>query len=95
MKAWVLSLTLVLAGCMSAKLSLNSKFNPEEKPAYVDYVDYYFWGFKGRPSLNLQKICVDQKPYGVQRLKTFEDIFITFAALGIYAPATVRVWCGD
>ncbi|MGZ3722850.1 MAG: Bor/Iss family lipoprotein, partial [Bdellovibrionales bacterium] len=55
----------------------------------------YFWGLKGKPSLNLQKICVDQKPYGVQRLKSPEDITIGIIALGFYTPATVRVWCGD
>ena len=86
---------LFAAGCVSAKVSLNSKFNVDEPPAYTDYVDYYFWGLAGDPALNLQKICYDQKAYGVQRVNTWEDGIITFFTLGIYAPATVRVWCGD
>jgi Bor protein len=86
---------LGLAGCMSARLQLHEKFNPDEKPAYVDYFDYYFAGLAGDPELNLQKICMDQKPYGVQRIKSVEDGVITFFTLAIYSPVTVKVWCGE
>jgi hypothetical protein len=95
MKRLVPILFFVLSGCMSVTLSLSPKWDSESKPVYEDYVDYWWWGLRGKPRLNLQKICVDQKPYAVRRLKSGEDIFITFVTLGIYTPSTVRVWCGD
>ena len=95
MKWLAASLCLILSGCISAKVSLDPRWNAKEKPAYEDYVDYYVFGFVGNPALDLQKICVDQKPYGLQRVKTWEDGLITVFTVGIYSPATVRVWCGD
>lgn len=82
-------------GCMSTKIILNSKWTREQKPVYEDYADYYVLGFVGHPEFNLQKICMDQKPYAVQRLKSAEDQTIAVLTLGIYTPATVRVWCGE
>jgi hypothetical protein len=95
MKYLILAAAIGLAGCMSTRIKLNEKFNPSDKPAYVDYVDYYFAGLAGNPELNLQKICMDQKPLGVQRMNSVEDGVITLFTLGIYSPATVKVWCGD
>ncbi len=82
-------------GCMSTRLELSSKWDKSTKPVYEDYVDYYFWGFVGHPELNLQKICMDQKPHGIKRFKSPEDGFITVLTLGIYTPSTVQVWCGE
>lgn len=88
-------LVTVLSACGSTKVTLDDRFNPNLKPAYVDFVDYYWWGLKGRPSVSLQTVCMDQKPYAFQRVRTGEDITIGVFTLGIYLPATVRVWCGD
>ena len=90
-----LALFTTLTGCMSTKLQLSPKWNPSVPATYEDYVDYYFLGFVGEPTLNLQKICMDQKPQGLQRIKSVEDGVINFFTMGIYTPATVRVWCGD
>lgn len=86
---------LLLSSCMSTRVQFNPKWERSTKPVYIDYVDSYLFGFIGQPSLNLQKICMDQKPYALQSLKTAEDGIITFFTLGIYSPTTVRVWCGD
>ena len=80
---------------MSTRLILNEKWNPTAKPSYVDYFDYYWFGFSGQPTVNLQKVCLDQRPHAIQRMKTPEDVVISVFTLGIYSPATVRVWCGE
>lgn len=85
----------LLAGCGSTKVALNERWDSSRKPSYVDYFDYYWWGLKGHRTVNLQTVCVDQKPLGFQRLRTAEDITIGVFTLGIYLPATVRVWCGE
>lgn len=76
-------------------IALDSKFTLDSKPAYEDYLDYYALGFIGNHSVDVQKVCVDQKPYAVQRIFGPDDALITLATLGIYTPMTVRVWCGN
>lgn len=95
MRIWVATLAILLSGCMSTRIGFKEHFVATDKPTYEDYVDYYVAGFVGDPELNLQKICMDQRPYEVQRLRSAADIFITFVTLSIYSPSTVRVWCGD
>ncbi len=89
------ALLIVASGCMSTKMVLSPKWDAKSKASYVDYFDYYWLGFSGHPSVALQKVCLDQKPHAVQRIKTFEDGLITFWTFGIYTPVTVRVWCGE
>jgi hypothetical protein len=91
----LLSLIVLLGGCMSAKMQVSDKWDPSVKPSYVDYTDYYLAGLIGGGEFNLQKICVDQKPYGFQRYLSAEDIVIRVFTLTIYSPATLRVWCGN
>ncbi len=88
-------LAVSLAGCMSTRVVLDPKWDSSAKASYEDYFDYYFFGLSGHPSLNLQKVCMDQKTHAFKRFKSPEDAIITWLTLGIYAPATVRVWCGD
>lgn len=90
-----LAISLLLAGCMTTRISFSDKWNPKSKPSYVDYFDYYWWGLKGSNEVSLQRACVDQKPIGFERSTSLEDLAITAATLGIYAPRTVKIWCGD
>ena len=96
MRTLFLLLALASAsGCMSTKVQLDSKWDRSAPYTYEDYENYYLLGLVGNPAIALQTVCMDQKPYGVQRLKGVEDGLITAFTLGIYSPATVRVWCGD
>lgn len=79
---------------MSNTVVLDPKF-AGGKPQYNDYLDGWWWGLKGHPSISLSRVCMDQKPYAVRKVKTFEDIFLTAITLGIYTPTTVKVWCGE
>lgn len=95
MKYLTLVFALFASGCMSTKIVLSDKWNPASKPSYVDYFDSYWWGFSGDPQVSIQQVCMDQKPMAVKRVKTAEDIVITFATLGIYTPTTIKIWCGE
>lgn len=87
---------LALTGCMSTKVILNKDWDPKiHKVSYVDYFDYYIFGFIGHPSVRLTQVCMDQKPYAFQRVQTAEDGIISIVTLGIYTPATLKVWCGE
>src|SRR5688572_22078937 len=89
------ALFLSLASCMSTSLVLDQNWKPTVKPTYIDYLDSYWFGFQGQPSISVQKVCMDQKPLAVQRIKTGEDVFLSAITLGIYTPSTVKVWCGE
>jgi len=98
MKLWLLPLVIlsgISAGCMSTTVQMDDKFSSSATPSYVDYFDGYLLGFIGHPEVNLQKVCVDQKPFGVEHVKTAEDGFLTIVTLGIYSPSTIKVWCDD
>jgi len=86
---------LLLSGCVHGRVALHERFDPSKKPSYVDYFDGYLFGFIGSPSVSLARVCMDQKPYGVQKYKSGEDYFLRAITLGIYAPTTVKVWCGE
>ena len=86
---------LLLTGCMSTRVIFDPKWDSRMRATYEDYFDYYFFGLSGHPEVNLQKVCMDQKVYAFKRFKSPEDAIITWVTLGIYSPATVRVWCGD
>lgn len=87
-------LLLLSAGCTTTQLRLHSEWDKFSKPSYEDYFDYYLMAFVGREQVVLQKVCMDQKPYGVEVSRSAEDILIGVYTLGIYTPLTVKVWCG-
>jgi hypothetical protein len=91
----LLILASFLTGCMSTKFVLDANWNYRTKPTYEDYFDTWWWGISGNPEVSLQKVCMDQKPLAFQRVKSPEDIIISTATLGIYAPTTVKIWCGE
>lgn len=86
---------LLLTSCMSTRIQFSDKWDPASKAVYEDYYDFYLLGFIGRGQVNVQKVCMDQKPYAIRYLKSAEDGIITWLTLGIYSPSTVRVWCGE
>lgn len=92
---WLLGLSFCLSGCMSTRVVYEARWQAHSRATYEDYFDYYLFGLVGHPTLDVQKVCMDQKPYAVHRLRTSEDSLIGLFTLGIYTPATVRVWCGD
>lgn len=82
-------------GCMSARMVLDERWNPDQKPAYTDFFDHYLWGLSGTSKVNLQQVCMDQKPYAFERIQSGQDLFLSAITLGIYWPVTIKVWCGD
>lgn len=92
----ILSLGVMFSlGCTTTEVVLNPRWNSYAKPVYTDYFDYYWLGFVGTNSVDLQRVCMDEKPYAIQKVRTFEDIFLASITLGIYTPLTVKVWCGS
>jgi hypothetical protein len=86
---------LSFSACVSTRTVLDPNASVQRAPDYEDYFDYYLLGFSGEPQVGLPSVCLDQKPVKVEQVRTVEDGLLTAVTLGIYAPMTVRVWCGD
>jgi hypothetical protein len=86
---------LSLTACMTARVQLSEKWDRRTPPAYVDYFDFYGLGLWGDATVDLQKVCMDQRPHGFEKIKSAEDTVLTYFTLGIYSPVTVKVWCGE
>lgn len=93
--AVALAFTL-LCSCVSSRVVFApERWEKAKAPDYEDHFDYYALGFFGRAQVDLRTVCMEQKPLAVEHVRTVEDGLITFYTLGIYAPLTVRVWCGN
>ena len=88
-------LLLALSGCMSTRITLDPKQTRRDQPTYEDYFDYYWFGLSGKNSVDVQQVCMDQKPAEIREVKSVDDVFLTWITLGIYSPLTVQVWCGE
>jgi hypothetical protein len=92
-----LSIVILLStfGCATSRVVMSSKWDERSKPSYVDYVDAYLLGFVGKQRIDLRAVCMDQRPYAIQQGTTIQDGLFTLITLGIYAPTTIKVWCGN
>lgn len=88
-------LLLALGGCMSTQIILDPQQTRRGTATYEDYFDYYWFGLSGKNSVDTQQVCMDQKPAAIRELKSVDDVLLTWITLGIYAPLTVQVWCGE
>jgi hypothetical protein len=96
MNKLLLPVLLLLSGCVSSIVQTDYKLNAKAPPQYEDYFDGYLFGWVGgKEKVDLVRVCMDQKPYGFQKLHSGEDLFFAVITFGIYTPTTVRVWCGE
>ncbi len=64
------------------------------EPSYESSAAFFLWGLVGEAHVNVDQICGSNVPKQLQAQHTFVDSFLTILTLGIYAPRTVKVWCG-
>lgn len=92
----IIVFALLLSSCVSTKTTIGDHSIKGLKPVYEDYFDGYLLGWAGEDDqINLNEVCLDQKPFGFQKTYSFQDGFFALISLGIYTPYTVRVWCGE
>ena len=91
---WVMVFVLSLIACSTVTINPKPTGKLVSKPTYEESKNFYWWSLVGEHRINVQKICVAQDVVQMQSQMTFEDAVFTFITLGIYAPHTVKVWCG-
>lgn len=91
----ILLVAVVTAGCSTVTIEQKGQVSISSSPNYQQTQKYYFWGLVGERHINTSSICGDKSVAQMQSQATFTNGFFTVITLGIYAPHTAKVWCGD
>ena len=94
-KITFLALLCGLYGCSAVTVMTDAKPKNRAAPSFEKRFNYYWWGLKGEHKVNVREICRNDKTEQVQAVKTLSDTLLYTVTLGIYAPRTARVWCGE
>lgn len=82
---------LTLAGCHVVRYDTG---RPPSPRIVTIPVNYFFWGLKGKPSIDLDAAC----PEGAARWQnraTATDALLDVVTLGIWSPRTVIIECAE
>lgn len=84
-----------LTGCSTVTIHPDRTGKLITPPTYQETKDFYFWGLNGEHTVDVQQICGGKEVIQMQSQATFEDGLWGALTLGIYAPHSVKVWCGE
>ncbi len=82
-------------GCSSVNVRTDGDEEARGRPSFQQRYTYWWWGLRGRHAINVREICGGKAVRQMQAVDTFTDILAGAFTLGIYAPRTARVWCGE
>ena len=85
---------LTICACVSNQVFFTDTASSRTRPDLEDYLSLNAFGLAQNQSIDLQKICMDQKPTRASVHRSPIDSLITVLSLSIYSPLTLRVWCG-
>lgn len=85
---------LFFMGCSTVTISPQGKAKLATNPTYESSKSFFLGGLVGEEDFDITKPCNSKMPIQVQTQTTFVDSLLTLVTIGIYAPRTVRVWCG-
>ena len=86
---------LWISGCAAVNVSTVNNKEIRTEPTYEKRFPYYWAGLKGKHRINVREICGAREVKQMQAIHTFKDRMYLIVTLGIYAPRTARVWCGE
>lgn len=86
---------ILLSGCSTVTIQPERTAKLVSAPHYEETLDFYFWGLKGEHSIDVVKVCGDSQVKQMQTQLAIENGLFSLLTLGIYAPHTVKIWCGE
>lgn len=89
------SALLMLSACSSVTIQPQQVAKLSAKPSYQDSRPFFMWGLVGEQRVDVKQVCGDQTVVQMQSQQTFTDGALGLVTLGIYAPHTIKVWCGE
>lgn len=89
----IVVLATALSACSSVTLRTDSAEKTKNTPDFQQSYDYWWWGLKGKHSINVREACQGRKVKQMQSVTTLPNLFVSIFTLGIYQPRTARVWC--
>jgi len=95
MKFILIILTLLICACSSVTVRTDSETESSNSPSFQQSYSYWWWGLRGEHSVNVREVCNGQPVEQMQSTYTITDALVGLFTLGIYAPRSARVWCGE
>lgn len=89
-----IGLAIFLGGCSTITIHPKSTQKQSSNPTYDDSRPFFFWGLVGEERVDVKEICSSSDVKQMQSQQTFVNGLLTGITLGIYAPHSVKVWCG-
>lgn len=91
----VFSIVLGQAACGTVTVKDRGIRKLSGDPTYQDSKSFFLGGLIGEHRVDGKEICHGRTPLQMQAQDTFVDGLLTVLTIGIYAPRTVKVWCGS
>jgi hypothetical protein len=92
--ALLLGMSLLAVGCSTVTIRDQGTQKLVAEPSYESSKAFFLGGLVGEAHVDVDQICGSNVPKQLQAQHTFVDSLLTGLTLGIYAPRTVKVWCG-
>lgn len=92
--ALLLGVSLLAVGCSTVTIRDQGNQKLVAEPSYESSKPFFLGGLVGEAHVDVDQICGSNVPKQLQAQHTFVDSLLTGLTLGIYAPRTVKVWCG-
>ncbi len=84
-----------LSACTTVTIRDKGLTHLASEPNWSDSKPFYLWGLVGTAHVDVKQVCNNRKATQLQTQRTFVDGLLWVVTIGIYAPNTAKVWCGE
>ena len=88
-------IAITLSACSSVTIKTDKGSELRVAPSFQQSYTYWWWGLRGEHTINAREICIGRPVEQMQSTYTITDTLAGLFTLGIYAPRSARVWCGE
>ena len=88
-------LSIFFQSCATVTIHPEQSGKLSTEPTFEESRDYFFWGLVGEHRFDVKEICGDKNVLQIQSQGTFKNVLFGILTLGIYAPHTGKIWCGE
>lgn len=90
----IFMIAVLLTGCAAQRIETTQN-QYLRAPAYTGTNHFIFWGLRQIKTRDAKEVCGDNNVLAVQTSTSFWDGVATVATVGIYAPKTYEIYCGQ
>lgn len=91
----LIALSALLISCQTVTvIPKNNAYKISSSPTYQRSLPFFIGGLVGEKHVDAKIVCANRPVAQFQTENTFLDQLLLIVTLGIYAPRTVKIWCG-